>query len=228
MKKIWMGLVCLVPSLFAETIPESHYNKTVFQDDFSEGSLNKKKWRLYKSSSVVKNEVLIGIEEKDGGHAAVHGTLGLDKFSDVEVKLDVRFEGSRSTNLAFNEKGFKGSHAGHICRVILSPKKVILRDGKTGNFSKEIYEKKKAVGKFDEATKKFLKTKETSFPLNLENSKWYQVTIRVKGDSMQLWIDDKFIGGFESEGIAHASKNNFAMVTPKQEVHYDNIRIKTP
>lgn len=206
-------------------IPASDFQREVFRDNFEVKVLGKR-WRQYKASSFVKDGVLIGVEEKDGGHAAVHSVV-LDSFSDVELQLDLRFAGSWATNLTFNEGGFKGSHAGHICRVVLSKSKVILRDGKTGVFKNEIYEMRKA-GKADAATKALLKTKEASFPVKLKEDTWYAVTIRIKGDLIQLLIDGKQLGSFRSEGIAHATKNKIALVTPKQEMHYDNVVIKVP
>ncbi|MFA7257527.1 MAG: hypothetical protein WC047_08145, partial [Kiritimatiellales bacterium] len=163
-------------------IPGSDYKQQVFADDFS-GAVLSKDWKLYKSSSVVKDGVLVGIEEKGGGHAAVH-SISLEPFSDVELDIDLQFAGSKLTNLTFNQNGFKGSHAGHICRVIVSPTAVILRDGKTGVFKNEIFEMQKAKTT-DEATKELLKTKEAKFPVKLETNQWYSVSVRIKGDVMQ-------------------------------------------
>jgi hypothetical protein len=201
------------------------YTKQEFSDAFSSSTLSKD-WKLYKSASHVRDGVLVGIEEKDGGHAAVHG-VQLKPFGDVELNLDLKFAGSKATNLTFNEQGFKDSHAGHICRVIVTPTKVTLREGKTGNFKNEIYEMKKA-GKLDDATRALLKTKEASFPVKLKPDAWYAISIRIQGDLMQTFIDGKLVGSLRSEGIAHATKNKIGLVTPGQEMHYDNVLVKTP
>lgn len=206
-------------------IPTTGYQTEVFFDDFSTPSLSKK-WKLYKSASVVRGGVLIGRELKGGGHAAVH-SVQLNSFSDVELTVDLKFEGSRLTNLTFNDQGFNGSHAGHICRVVVSPTQITLRDGKTGTFKNEIFEKKK-TGPLDDATRQLLKTKEAIFPVNLQRSVWHTVTVRIQGDLMQAFIDGQLAGSLFSEGIGHATKNKVALVTPKQEVHYDNMVINVP
>lgn len=198
----------------------------VFEDDFSAPTLSKD-WKLYKSSSVIRDGVLVGIEEKDGGHAAVHG-FTLKPFSDVELSVDLKFEGTKSCNLTFNQNGFKESHAGHICRVVVTPTKITLRDGKTGNFKNEIFDVKKAGGKLDAATLALLKTKEANYPVQLEDGKWYKVTVRIKGDVMQAFIDDKLVGSLQSEGVAHATKDKIGLVAPKQEMHFDNVVVKIP
>lgn len=201
------------------------FKQTIFTDDFSSAELSKP-WKKYKSSSVIRDGVLVGIEETDGGHAAVH-SITLPKFSDVELNVDLKFEGSRLTNLSFNESGFKGSHAGHICRVVVSPNKIILRDGKTGVFENKIHAMRKAKT-VDAATEALLKTKEASFPVQLEKGTWYSVTVRIQGDVMTAYIDGKRIGSLKSDGIAHATKNKIGLVTPKQEMHYDNVKVLIP
>ena len=206
-------------------ISGSDYTKQVFADDFSSPALSKT-WKLYKSSSVVKDGVLVGIEEKGGGHAAVH-SVSLKAFSDVELDVDIKFAGSKTTSLTFNQNGFDESHAGHICRVAITSTNIVLRDDKTGIFKNEIYEMVQAKT-LDAATKELLKTKEANFPVKLEAGKWYSVSVRIKGDVMQAFIDGKLIGSLRSEGTAHATKDKIALVTPGQEMHYDNVVIKTP
>lgn len=199
--------------------------RTLFSDDFSANELSKD-WRLYKAVSIVEDRVLIGKELPGGGHAAVH-SFRTDPFGDAELQVDLKFEGSRATSLAFNQQGFTDSHAGHICRVSISPKKLTLKDGKTGVFQKDIYKKRKA-GQVDAATKELLKTKEASFPVNIVEGTWVQVKVQIEGDLMQAFIDGKLIGSLRSEGIAHETKDKVALVTPKQAVHYDNVSLTVP
>ena len=225
---VFLSLVLsLRPSGAEEIAPisGSSYTQQVFADDFSAPVLSKK-WELYKSSSVVRDGSLVGIEQKDGGHAAVH-TVSLSPFSDIELDVNLQFKGSKTTNLAFNQKGFAESHAGHICRAVISPTEVILRDDKTGMFKNEIYEKSKA-GQLTAEDKALLKAKEARFPVKLEAGQWYSVSIRIQGDLMQAFIDGKLVGSLRSEGIAHATKDRIGLVTPGQEMLYDNVIIKTP
>ena len=161
---IFMILFSYVPLLAGQPAPLSGdlYKTERFSDNFSSPKLGRQ-WSLYKSSSVLKDGVLVGIEEKDGGHAAVH-QLRVEPCSDLELTVDIKFEGSRSTNLTFNQHRYKETHAGHICRVIVSRNKVILRDGKTGVFNNEVFKKRKAGKKLDSKTQKLLKQSEASFP----------------------------------------------------------------
>lgn len=209
-----------------DSISGDNYKTQRFSDDFS-GSKLGKQWSLYKSSSVLKNGVLVGIEQKDGGHAAVH-QLRVEPCADLELTVDLKFAGSRATNLTFNQHKYKETHAGHICRVIISRNKVILRDGKTGVFNNEIYKKRKSGKKLDAKTKDILKRSEATFPVKLEEGKWYTVNVRIKDDLMQAFIDGKLVGSLRSNGIAHKKKDKIGLVTPKQSMHYDNVFVKVP
>ncbi|WP_417380728.1 family 16 glycoside hydrolase [Gimesia sp.] len=224
-------LICLLAPLpilagAPEAISGNNYQQTLFTDDFSESELGNQ-WNLYKSSSVIKDGVLQGVELKDGGHAAVHQLL-TKPYSDVELTVDLKFAGSPSTNLTFNQHKFKGSHAGHLCRVVVSPTKVTLRDGKTGVFNNEIFKKRRSKEKLTAEEQAILKKSQAVFPVKLEKDKWYTVTVRIKGDLMQAFIDGKLIGSLQSPGIAHATKDKIGLVTPKESIHYDNVIVKVP
>lgn len=226
-----LTLVCLFFPLptFAgapEAIRGDNYQHTLFTDDFSESELGKQ-WTLYKSSSVIKDGVLQGVELEGGGHAAVHQLL-TKPYSDVELTVDLKFAGSPSTNLTFNQHKFKGSHAGHLCRVVVSPTKVTLRDGKTGVFSNEIFKKRRSKEKLTAEEQAILKKTQADFSVKLEKDKWYTVTVRIKGDLMQAFIDGRLIGSLQSPGIAHATKDKIGLVTPKESIHYDNVIVKVP
>jgi hypothetical protein len=208
-----------------EPISGGHYQRQVFADNFSAPALSKL-WKLYASSSEVRDGFLVGIQKPNIKHAAVHN-INLEPLGDVELSVDLRFAGSKMTNLTFNQDQFEETHAGHICRIVVSPTQVILRDDKTGMFKNEIYEMSKAGG-LDDATKELLKTKEVRVPVNLESNRWYTFCIRIQGDRMQTFIDGKLIGTLRSEGLAHAAKDRIGLVTPDREMHYDNIVVKAP
>lgn len=225
---VWkLALISLLSlSAFAEEkIPSDGYKKVIFKDDFS-GEKIGKHWKFYKSESRVENGVLIGLMPKDADHNSVNQVI-LSPFSDVEVSMKFKFEGSPMFVVAFNDSKYKDSHAGHICRAIFKKNMITLRDGKTGNFKNEIWEKKKA-GKLDSETQELLKSKTKDFKFNFEEGKWYSLVIRIQKETMQVLVDDKIIGTFSSEGIAHTTKNKPALVVAKQAMHFDDLIIKTP
>ncbi len=201
------------------------FEKVVFSDDFSSPGLSDA-WKGYKSGSRIENGVLVGLKPKDADHNAVD-SVRTEPYSDVEVSLDFQFSGSPLFVVAFNEHKFKGSHAGHICRAIVTPKKVTLRDGKTGVFKNGIFEARRA-GRLDVKTEALLKTKQTITQANFEQGKWYHLLIRIQGDRMTLFVDGKKISELKSEGIAHQTKDKLSLVTFGQTMHFDNLIITVP
>ena len=201
------------------------FKTEVFADDFSADKLSQS-WKAYKSESKIENGVLVGLMPKTANHNAVD-TVITKSYSDVEVKIDFKFAGSPMFVVAFNEHKFKGSHAGHICRVVITQKKVTLRDGKTGVFQPDIMKQRKAK-KVDDKLKALLKTKQSVIKQKFEQGKWYHLLVRVQGDQMTAYIDGKKVNTLKSSGIAHATKNKLSLVTKDQAMNFDNLKILAP
>jgi hypothetical protein len=215
----------LLPLSGAAASAGKDFSRILFDDDFSGGKL-KKEWGSWKSESVVREGVLVGITPKTADHPSVN-TIQLPPLADLEVAVSFRFNGSPSFSVMFRDLAHKGSHAGHICHVAVSPKAVTLYDGKTGIFLKEVREQRKAGRKLDAATQVMLKTKTSRNPMSLDVKAWHDLVIRIDGDVITALIDGKVVGRLQSEGIAHPTKSNMNITTVDREVHYDNFTIRT-
>ena len=99
----------------------SAYSRTVFQDDFAGESFGPR-WGHYKSASIVKEGVLVGITPENSDHSAVDN-VKIEPESDIEVSVKFRFvsDKAKSFNLWLDDKDYKGSHAGHICNINVAP-----------------------------------------------------------------------------------------------------------
>jgi len=95
---------------------------------------------ITESGSVVKDGVLVGITPEGSDHSAVD-IIRFDPETDVEVSVKFRFvsDKAKSFNVWFDDKDYKGSHAGHICNVSVSPANVTMADAKTGSFENAMY-----------------------------------------------------------------------------------------
>ncbi len=204
----------------------TQYKTEVFADDFSAEKLSES-WKAYKSESKIKNGVLVGLKPKTADHNAVD-TVITKSYGDVEVELDFKFAGSPLFVVAFNEHKFKGSHAGHICRVVITPKQVTLRDGKTGVFQNDIFKQRRSGKKPDEKLKALLKSKQSVIKMKFEQGKWYHLLVRIQGDQMTAFIDGEKVNTLKSAGVAHATKNKLSLVTAKQAMNFDNLKILAP
>ncbi|MBI5685441.1 MAG: hypothetical protein HZC54_10190 [Verrucomicrobia bacterium] len=216
---------CVAATAFAAD-PAGYYNRTIFTDDFSSNSFGPR-WGHYKSGSVVKDGVLVGITPEKSDHSAVDN-IRFPGERDLEVSVKFRFvsEKAKSFNVWFDDKDYKGSHAGHICSISVSPTGVNIADAKTGNFRNDIYEKRKSAAGLNDADKAFLLTKTKRLPVKLTLQDWHTLVVRTKADSVEVCLDGKAVGTFQSEGVAHDHKTLVSLTTNPVDVHYDDFNIK--
>lgn len=221
-------ILTALPVLFlASVLPvraEPPYPKVFFEDDFSGEKLGEK-WGSWKSETVVRDGVMVGITPKTADHPSVN-TIELPPVADLEVAVSFRFAGSNRFSIMFRDLDYEGSHAGHICHVGISPTNVSIFDGKTGIFRKDLREKRKAGEKLDTETQEMLKSKESKNKIELDPEAWHKLRIRIEGDVLKVWIDDEPAGSLQSEGIAHKTISNMNITTVDREVHYDDFSIR--
>ncbi|EDY16215.1 hypothetical protein CfE428DRAFT_6216 [Chthoniobacter flavus Ellin428] len=227
----------LLPALFLSVtaalslaaVPSGYFSRSIFSDDFSGNGFGPR-WGHYKSGSVVKDGVLVGITPEGSDHNAVD-SVKFDPEKDLEVSVKFRFvsDQAKGFNVWFDDKDYKGSHAGHICSVNVSPTSVAVGDGKTGNFRNDIYEKKKAVPPtITPEDKAMLATKNKNFPVKISLQDWHTLVAETKDDELTVLIDGKEVGSFKMEGAAHDHKTLVSLTTNKVDVNYDDFSIKGP
>ena len=225
------SLLAAVSTLASHTVTaaengDAQYSRLLFSDDFSSNAFGPR-WGHYKSASVVKDGVLVGITPENSDHSAVDN-IRFEGERDLEVSVKFRFasDKAKSFNLWFDDKDYKGSHAGHICSVSVSPTGVAISDAKTGGFKNDIYEKKKSPEGLPPEQKAFLETKTKRASVSVSLQDWHTFIARTKGDSVEVSIDGKSVASFQSEGIGHESKSLVSLTTNQVDVHYDDFSLK--
>ena len=205
---------------------QAEYSKELFFDDFAKDGFGEA-WGHYKSGSVVKGGVLEGITPEGSDHAAVDN-VKIEPQQDIEVSVKFRFAGPKGKRLDvwLDDKDFKGAHAGHVCRVSLSPNDLSIMDAKEGSFKKEIYEKKKAGEELDKETLKQLEGTSARFDARIKDDKWHTLAVRTSGDEVTAFIDGKKAGSLKSPGIAHPTKTVISLTTNQAEIQYDDFSIR--
>jgi hypothetical protein len=217
----------LSAALLSTSAFAADYPRVIFSDDFSADGFGKA-WGHYKSSSVVKGGVLVGITAPTSDHSAVDN-IKIEGERDLQVNVKFRFvsDKAKSFNVWFDDKNYKGSHAGHICQATISPTSVNVADAKTGGFdlSNGLYDRKKANQLTDEE-KKMLASKTTKFPVKLSLEEWHTLTVQTSGDEISVSIDGKAVGSLKSAGINHDTKSLISLTTNLVDVEYDDFSVK--
>ncbi len=203
------------------------YPRVIFSDDFTADGFGKT-WGHYKSTSVVKDGVLRGITAPESDHSAVD-VIRIAPELDLEVSVKFQFvsDQAKGFNIWFDDKDYKGSHAGHICSISVNPKAVVVADAKAGTFSNDIYTRKKATPPTLTSEDKANMIKWTkSMPTTVSLKEWHTLVVRTHNDTVETSIDGKVVGNFQSPGVAHDHKTVVSLTTNRIDVNYDDFSIK--
>lgn len=205
---------------------ELYYSEVIFEDDFSSEGFGER-WGHYKSESVVEDGIMIGKTIDINDHAGCD-SVRFEGRQDMEVSVKFKFasEEAKRFNVWFDDKGYDGSHAGHITSVFIDRNGGSITDAKTGNMANDIYEKKKSAAGLDDETKELLASKTMRFDADIENEEWHDLVVRTKGAVVTVLIDGDEVAEFESEGNAHDTKSLISLTTNVNDVHYDDFVVK--
>jgi hypothetical protein len=194
--------------------------EVLFTDDFNRAELGSA-WKVTIPAFKIEDGTLKSWQGRDD-----HGAVGGFKVTKQDVVLEFRFrlEGSGGFNAVWDEKGFKGSHAGHICRVVVAPTALRFGDDKEGVMRNDIFEMRKDPSK-KAAADKLLVGRNASFPHKFEQNRWYQMRIELIGDELSASVDGKFIGKLKSSGIGHPTKNDFHFTVSGKGARFDDVKL---
>lgn len=213
---------CICHSTFADAIPSeslAQKGEQLLSDDFERNDLGE--WKALIPTFAVKAGVLKGEQTRDD-----HGAVGrvYRPMKDMVVEFKFMLDGSTTFNAVFDDQTFKGSHAGHICRVAFTPKQIRLGDDKEGVMRNDIFDMRKDPARKAEADK-LLEGRGSAATVAIEQKKWYPVTIEIAGDRMRVSLDGKPVGFLKSPGIAHETKSSFHFTVNGPGVLFDDVRI---
>jgi hypothetical protein len=145
-------------------------------------------------------------------------------MKDVIVEFKFKLDGSTGFNAVFDDQKFKGSHAGHICRVAFAPTQIRLGDDKEGVMRNDIFEMRKDPARKAEADKLLIRRGSVA-SFKIDPAKWHPVTIEIAGDQMRVSLDGTPVGYLKSPGLAHETKSSFHFTVNGPGVLFDDVRI---
>ena len=124
-----------------------------------------------------------------------------------------------------NDRNFKEGHAGHLCRVALTPKRIFLADDKE-RLRPEI-EKLKNDPLRRAEYERLVAGRSTAVPANLEKGRWYRMRIDVVGEELSVQLDGRPIARLRSSGIAHPTKTDFYFAVAGESARFDELSIRS-
>jgi hypothetical protein len=222
MKYIFL-LLFFVPTLcLAGNIPGkplAQKGTLIFSDDFEREDLGE--WKTIIPAFAVKDGVLKGWQAKDD-----HGAVGriYRPMKDVIVEFKFKLEGSKQFNVVFDDKNYKGSHAGHILRVAFAPTQIRLGDDKEGIMRNDIFKMRRDPQQ-KAAANKLLEGRGSIAKVKVEPGEWHDVVIEIVGDRMRVSYDGIAVGYLQSPGLAHETKQSVHFTVTGSGVLYDDVKI---
>ncbi len=216
-------MVLALPSICVATsipsAPLAEKGDVILSDDFERSDLGE--WKSLIPTFTVEDGALKGVQTRDD-----HGAVGrlYRPMKDVIVEFKFKLDGSPTFNAVFDDQKYKGTHAGHICRVMFSPKLVRINDDKEGLMRNDIYEMRKDPARKAEAEQLVAGAASTA-EVKIEPKKWHTATVEVVGDQMRVSVDGEPVGYLKSSGIAHDTKTSFHFTVPGKGVLFDDVKI---
>lgn len=191
----------------------------LFSDDFERTGLGA--WTQNCQTFTVADGVMKGSQTRDdhGAVAAAHVA-----FSDAVIEFKFRFEGATSINAVCDDKAWKDSHAGHICRATITPKLIRLGDDKEGGMRNDILEMRKDPKRKAEGDK-LVEGRTKTFPMPITTGAWHKLVMEIAGDEMRVSLDDKPVGNLKSPGFAHPTKSDFHFTVNGKDALFDEVRV---
>lgn len=218
-----LTLLIFAPAGFAEEPPIpgplAEKGELLFSDDFERSGLGD--WKVIIPGFAVEDGMLVATQDRED-----HGSVGRIylPMKDVIMSFRFRMAGSPNFNVVFDDKNYKGSHAGHIARVAVARKQIRLGDDKEGIMRNDIFKMRRDPAQ-KAAAENLLEGRGSVVKQVVEEDRWYAMTIEIVDDEMRVSLDDEPIGYLKSPGLAHPTKESVHFTVSGEEMHYDDVKI---
>ena len=215
----WLGVLTMEYSAFGYEPIQAKKDAILFEDNFS-GSEIGDTWTGHANSFFADEGRLRATQLPNAGHGAV--IRALVDFKDVWISFDFRYQGGERFNFVVDDKHDKSVHAGHICRLTINKRKVVVQDDKTGTMNLDI-RKRRLAGDSSPELEKLLQSKRSEAEVEFKDGKWYHMDVLIQGDRMEVHLDGQLLVGHQSLGFAHPTKTQFGFTVTGQSIFYDNV-----
>lgn len=230
-------LLILLPSVFADeqsgrtadatnwqVAVSDNFQRTTLGDDYICSASGEDSW-------TIQDGVLVGRQVKSDHGAVIRRMLD---HADVQFECRFRFSDQQKSsrfNVVFDDSNEKSVHSGHISRVSVARKSIMLRDDKIGSMNKEV----RALRQLPQLSKqqqdelnKRMKETIRRVGVKLDDDKWHRIWVRIVGSKMSVKLDGELIGELDSPGINHLTRNKFGFTVAAKSVEFDDWKVSLP
>lgn len=199
-------------------------NSETFGDDYYIPKSHQAGWTIERGA-------LVGRQVSDNHGSVLRRFLD---FGDVELECDFRFsdkEKNSRFNLVFDDSKEKTVHAGHIARIMVSKKSVTLQDDKIGAMNLDVRKLRKRTERTAEEQAELdrrLKGTLLRTKVDLTDTEWHHLKIRIAGSKMTAELDGKVLGVLDSPGIDHATRDKYGFTVTGAAIAFDNWKVSVP
>ena len=158
----------------------------------------------------------------DADHAAGVGHAA--EFRDGEVELRFMLEDEKDVfGVDIADPQCKEVHSGHLFKVDVGTKQVVVDDKKTGVMNMKFYEARKAKTLTPEQLA-FIAAQKKTFPNTLETREWHSLLIKIAGENVSVSIDGKPVASVAAAGVAHPTKRMVRLSVGRQ-AWVDDVKV---
>ncbi|MEX2581049.1 MAG: PhoPQ-activated protein PqaA family protein [Verrucomicrobiales bacterium] len=183
-------------------------------------------WKTHENAFSIRDGYLVVQQQPGTDHGAVGETL-VD-FKDAVIEFKFRFAGSPTFNLVIDDKNYEDSHAGHICRLRINPRQIVIGDDKIGVMENKIFAMRRGTPEEKAKANELIEGTLATLPADLNPETWYHLSTTLSGPTMTVVLDGETLGSLTSEGIDHPTKTDFGFTVTGGEMHFDDIRVTAP
>jgi hypothetical protein len=217
----------LVLVLTLAVLPSAYAEKLIFEDKFDRNESQETTEEIgngWTTNSKTRAGGNKQVDLKDGAmHITMHATadhaVGVGhaaEFRDGTVEMRFMLEDAQDVlGVDIADPQCKEVHSGHLFKIDVGTKQVVVDDKKTGVMNLKFYEARKAKTLTPEQLA-FIAAQKKTFPGTLETGKWHSLLIKIAGDTVSVSIDGSPVASVTSEGVAHPTKRLIRLSVGRQ------------
>jgi len=195
--------------------------RILHRDDFATDTLHTV-WGCSNPKTVIEDGRL---KLHSNGGSSGKLKVAVEPFIDAELSFRFRLTTTKGFGFGFDDLTAKDiSHGGHLIGFSFNNDRILVKDTLTGIYNMSHYQEYKDK-KITPELKALFERCEKEIPYTFTPNQWYAARIRIQGDRLELYIDDRKLIEFRSPGISHPRKDMYRFNVAKGDMEFDDVTL---